>query len=85
MNLKAADEIVLTLLKGIKQKLIKTEFNNGYLILLRLRILLYSLNNTEFIKLLKKYFTLLYNFCFKYKNLFYIYQSLKGENRRYKG
>jgi len=61
MNLKAADEIILTLLKSIKQKFIKAEFNNGYLILLRLRFLLYPLNNIEFIRLLKKYFTLLYN------------------------
>jgi len=61
MNLKAIDEIVLTLSKGIKQKLIEAEFNNGYLMLLRLRFLFCPLGNTEFIRLSKEYFTLLYN------------------------
>jgi len=83
MNLKAADEIVLTLLKGVKQKLIKTEFNNGYLILLYLRFLLYPLNNIKFIKLSKKYFTLLYNI-FLNINIYFIYIKVLKKNRYYK-
>ncbi len=50
---KAADIIISTISPDIHQKLTKAKFNNDYLMLTRLRILLQPTGSSEFIRLSK--------------------------------
>ena len=55
---EAADLITPTISPGIQLKLTEAEFNNGYLILIKLRIELQPGGDSEFIRLSKEYYTL---------------------------
>ena len=47
-----------TISPGVQQKLTEAEFNDGYLMLTRLRIILQSTGSSEFMRLLKEYYML---------------------------
>lgn len=54
---EAADVMTPTISSGIQQKLTEAEFNDGYLMLTRLRILLQPTGFSEFMRLSKQYYT----------------------------
>lgn len=54
----AADLMTPTISPGVQQKLTEAEFNDGYLMLTRLRILLQLTGFSEFMRLSKEYYTL---------------------------
>ncbi len=54
---EAADVMTPTISPGIQLKLTEAEFNDGYLMLTRLRILLQPTGFSEFIRLSKQYYT----------------------------
>ena len=55
---KAADLMTPTISPGVQQKLTEAEFNDGYLMLSRLRTLLQPTGSSEFMRLSKEYYTL---------------------------
>ncbi len=55
---EAADAMTPTTSVGVKQKLIKEDFNNGYKMLRRLETLLQPPTDAEFMRLTQEYFTL---------------------------
>ena len=55
---EAADIMTPTISPGIQQKLTESEFNDGYLMLTRLRVLLQPTGSSEFMRLSKEYYTL---------------------------
>ncbi|KAF6218139.1 hypothetical protein HO133_006098 [Letharia lupina] len=55
---EAADLMTPTISPGIQQKLTEAEFNDGYLMLTRLRIILQPTGSSEFMRLSKEYYTL---------------------------
>lgn len=55
---KAADLMTPTISPHVKQKLTEAEFNDGYLMLSRLRVLLQPTGSSEFMRLSKEYYTL---------------------------
>lgn len=55
---EVTDLMTLTISPGIQQKLTEAEFNNGYLMLTRLRIILQPTGSFEFMRLSKEYYTL---------------------------
>lgn len=57
---EAADFMTPTISPGVKQKLTEAEFNDGYLMLTRLRTLLQPTGFSEFMRLSKEYYTLQY-------------------------
>ena len=58
---EAADLMTPTISRSVKQKLTEAEFNDGYLMLIRLRTLLQPSGSSEFMRLSKDYYTLRYN------------------------
>ena len=55
---EAADLMTPTVSSGVKQRLTEAEFNDGYLMLTRLRELLQPTGSSEFMRLSKEYYTL---------------------------
>ena len=55
---ESADIMTLTISPGVQQKLTESEFNDGYLMLTRLRTLLQPTGPSEFMRLSKEYYTL---------------------------
>ena len=55
---ESADLMTPTISSGVKQRLTEAEFNNGYLMLSRLRELLQPTGSSEFMRLSKEYYTL---------------------------
>ena len=55
---ESADIMTLTISPGVQQKLTEVEFNDGYLMLTRLRTLLQPTGPSEFMRLSKEYYTL---------------------------
>ena len=55
---KIADYIILTIKSFIKRKLIEKHFNNSYLILQKLKQKLKFTENVQFMRLIKKYYSL---------------------------
>jgi len=55
---QAADAMTPTISVGVKQKLIKEDFNDGYKMLRRLEALLQPSTDAEFMRLTKEYYTL---------------------------
>jgi len=60
-TVNAADIITPTLSSSIKKRLTEDEFNNGYLMMKRLKELLEPSGNTQFMRLCKEYFSLQYD------------------------
>lgn len=58
---EAADLMTPTISPGVQQKLTELEFNDGYLMLTRLRTLLQPTGSSEFMRLSKEYYTLNFN------------------------
>lgn len=54
---ETADVMTLTISPGVQQKLTEAEFNDGYLMLTRLQILLQPTGFSEFMRLSKQYYT----------------------------
>ncbi|KAF6238752.1 hypothetical protein HO173_003259 [Letharia columbiana] len=55
---EAADLMTPTISPGVQQKLTEAEFNDGYLMLTRLRTILQPTGFSEFMRLSKEYYTL---------------------------
>ena len=55
---EAADIMTPTISSGVKRRLTEAEFNDGYLMLTRLRELLQPTGSSEFMRLSKEYYTL---------------------------
>ena len=55
---EAADLMIPTISPRVQQKLTELEFNDGYLMLTRLRVLLQPTGSSEFMRLSKEYYTI---------------------------
>ena len=55
---EAADLMTPTISPGVQQKLTETEFNDGYLMLIKLQLDLQPTGSSEFMRLSKEYYTL---------------------------
>jgi hypothetical protein len=55
---KAADTITLIILFSIMQKLIESEFNDGYLLFQRIKVILQSIGEAQFMRLSKEFYIL---------------------------
>ena len=58
---EAADLMTPTISRVVKRKLTELEFNDGYLMLSRLQVLLQPSGSSEFMRLSKEYYSLQYN------------------------